>query len=131
MLAISGLLSSLSDSYDRVPQNLDPPDDFDRVRAERRHGLIDLLLVPHQEGPVDLRLVERPPRPLPACADARRLLVPNLDDWRDDGLIEQCLRGLLMPDEKKIRQVVTALGPDAVEVVGGIEVLRDTIVAVR
>ena len=40
-------------------------------------------------------------------------------------------RAYLTPDEKKIRQVVTALGPDAVEVVGGIEVLRDTIVAVR
>ena len=40
-------------------------------------------------------------------------------------------RRFLMPDEKKIRQVVAALGPDAVEVVGGIEVLRDTIVAVR
>lgn len=40
-------------------------------------------------------------------------------------------RRFLMPDEKKIRQTVTALGPDAVDVVGGIEVLKDTIVAVR
>jgi len=40
-------------------------------------------------------------------------------------------RRFLMPDEKKIRQTVAAMGPDAVEVVGGIEVLRDTIVAVR
>jgi hypothetical protein len=40
-------------------------------------------------------------------------------------------RRFLTPDLTKIRQTVTALGPDAVEVVGGIEVLRDTIVAVR
>jgi len=40
-------------------------------------------------------------------------------------------RRFLTPDLKKIRQTVTAMGPDAVEVVGGIEVLQDSIVAVR
>jgi hypothetical protein len=37
----------------------------------------------------------------------------------------------LIPDEKKIRQLVTALGPDAVKVVGGIVVEEEQIVAVR
>lgn len=40
-------------------------------------------------------------------------------------------REFLMIDEKKIGQLVRALGPDAVKVVGGIEVLEDRIVAVR
>ena len=50
--------------------------------------------------------------------------------WRalDDSKIN---RPFLMRDDKKINQTVAAMGPDAVEVVGGIEVLRDTIVAVR
>jgi hypothetical protein len=40
-------------------------------------------------------------------------------------------RRFLTPDLKKIGQMVTAMGPDAVDVVGGIEVKKDTIVAVR
>jgi len=40
-------------------------------------------------------------------------------------------RAYLMPDEVKIRRIVTALGPDAEATVHGIEVLEDRIVSVR
>lgn len=40
-------------------------------------------------------------------------------------------RDYLVPDETKIRKIVNALGLDAMQLVGGIEVIEDQIVAVR
>lgn len=74
----------------------------------------------------------------PVCAPVVELAAPHAAGvstrrrWGYRVIDEKAIkREFLTPDEKKIRQTVTALGPDAAKLVGGIEVLEERTVAVR